>query len=88
LLSGFDEVRNGDEGPRLGDGGSVDDGELGSCELLASEMTSRESMYVGGLVSIKEIEIHHDPNGGSPGYCCWGATKNDNCHSRPVGLTG
>lgn len=86
MLSGFDEVRNGDEGLRLGDGGSVDGGELGS-ELLASGMTSRESMYVGGLVSIKEIEIHHDPNGGSPRCCCWGATKNDNCHSRPAGLT-
>jgi hypothetical protein len=71
---------------RLGDGGSVDDGELGS-ELLASEMTSRESMYVGGLVSIKEIEIHHDPNGGSPRCRCWGATKNDNCHNRPARLT-
>lgn len=86
MLSGFDEVRNGDEGLRLGDGGSVDGGEFGS-ELLASGMTSRESMYVGGLVSIKEIEIHHDPNGGSPRCCCWGATKNDNCHSRPAGLT-
>ena len=87
MLSGFDEVRNGDERLRLGDEGSVGDGGSGSCELLASDMTSRESMYVGGLVSIKEIEIHHDPNGGSPRCCCWGATKNDNCHSRPAGLT-
>lgn len=87
MLGGFDEVRNGDEGLRLGDGGSVGNGELGSCELLASEMISRESMYVGGLVSIKEIEIHHDPNGGSPCCCCWGATKNDNCQSRPTRLT-
>lgn len=88
MLSGFDDVRNGDEGPRLGDGGPVDDGELGSCELLASEMTSRESIYVGGLVSIKESEIHHDPDGGSPNCLCSGATKNDNCHIRPDELTG
>ena len=87
MVSGFDEVRNGDAGPRLGDGGAVDDGELGSCELLASEMTSRESMYVGGLVSSKESEIHHDPDGGSPGCLGSCATKNDNRHIRPGRLT-
>ena len=86
MLSGFDEVRNGDEGPRLGDGGSVDDEELGSGELWTAEMTSRELIYVGGLVSIKESEIHHDPDGGSPRCLGWGATKNDNPHIRPASL--
>jgi hypothetical protein len=63
----------------------VEEGELAGCELLASEMTSRESMYVGGLVSNNESEIHQDPDGGSLNDLCSGATKNDNRHNRPEG---
>lgn len=53
------------------DGGSfVDDpGESGVCKVvggdLASGISSLASTYVGGLVSISEREIHHEPTRGS-----------------------
>ena len=76
FLSEFDEVGMSDEGPCVGDSGP-----------LALDMTRCELMYVGGLVSSKESEIHHDPNGIFLVSSRSGATKNDNRHIRPARLT-
>jgi len=86
----------GDDGDRLEEEDSKAGGDSGlegsSCDtdrsgMLASEIKSRESRCVGGLLSSRESDMHHDPSGGAPNLVGSArATKKVIFHRRPLAI--
>jgi len=71
---------------RAGDDSGLEVRDGDRLGILASEIKSRESRWVGGLLSWRESDMHHEPSGGAPIFVGSArATKKVIFHRRAAG---